>query len=277
MNRRECPDGGLPREHALQRYRSVVELELHLRRRVLVRGRLDVHVRHVPCGLLLPVGDAVAPRVPRQHDVSNLLCGNHGIPSVSHQLYFRLVLMQPALWSAELYLYTGVRAVDGGVRGNGRELRQVQRVAVLPERRGAAVPPKRLRGHGKQRERAQQLHLRWGYALLHMEGTVALYQRGTTGRLTRFLGRMVFTNGPRRRVHAVPHQRVLPPQRDQLHGVHTPRAQRERAAVQLLLLRRGLLRERHAGGQLHAVPSQLLLLGTPTCPLPQRDCGLTVA
>ena len=73
-----------------------------------------------------------------------------------------------ALWSAELYLYTGVRAVDGGVRGNGRELRQVQRVAVLPERRGAAVPPQRLRGHGKQRERAEQLHLRWGYALLHI-------------------------------------------------------------------------------------------------------------
>ena len=86
-----------------------------------------------------------------------------------------------------------------------------------------------------------------------------IYQRGTTGRLTRFLGRVVFANGPRRRVHAVPHQRVLPPQRDQLHGVHTPRTQRERAAVQLLLLRRGLLRERHAGRQLHAVPSQLLL------------------
>ena len=151
-------------------------------------NRLDVHVRHVPRRLLLPVGDAVAPRVPRQHDVSNLLCGNHGIPSVSHQLYFRLVLMQPALWSAELYLYTGVRAVDGGVRGNGRELRQVQRVAVLPERRSTAVPPKRLRGHGKQRERAEQLHLRWGVRDFHpafggaTEGAIARTQCAEKGR-----------------------------------------------------------------------------------------------
>jgi len=74
-------------------------------------------------------------------------CGGYLLGKLWH------VLMRPG--RAELYVYTRLRAVDGRVRGNGRELRQVQRIAVLPERRDTAVPPQRLRGHGHQCKRAE--------------------------------------------------------------------------------------------------------------------------